>query len=44
MNNKGCPVSASLDNERKSGDTKRTIGYVGYGVAAAAILFARDTI
>jgi tetratricopeptide (TPR) repeat protein len=33
----GCTES-SVTDIRKSGDTKRTIGYVGYGVAGAAIV------
>lgn len=35
----GCPSStAGLLNMRNSGNTKRTIGYVGYGVAGAAVV------
>jgi hypothetical protein len=37
----GCdpskPENANLVDMRSSGDTKRTIGYVGYGIAGAAI-------
>lgn len=34
----GCPTSTpGLTGLRDSGDTKRTIGYVGYGIAGAAI-------
>jgi hypothetical protein len=34
----GCPTSMSgILNDRNSGDTKRTMSYVGYGVAGAAI-------
>jgi hypothetical protein len=36
---KGCELdkNQNLVDMRKSGDTKRTLGYVGYGVAGAAI-------
>jgi len=35
----GCPTgTAGLLDMRNSGDSKRTIGYVGYGVAGAAIV------
>jgi tetratricopeptide (TPR) repeat protein len=37
MNNMGCQTSSALTDLRESGDTKQTIGYVGYGVAGAAI-------
>lgn len=37
MNNAGCPTSAELTDLRKSGDTKKTLGYVGYGVAGGAV-------
>jgi hypothetical protein len=33
----GCAVTPSLLDMRSSGDTKRTLGYVGYGVAGAAV-------
>jgi hypothetical protein len=40
--NGGCPTTdakgQSLIDMRKSGDTKRTVGYVGYGVAGAAVV------
>ncbi len=32
----GCANMGSVADMRKSGDTKRTLGYVGYGVAGAA--------
>jgi len=35
--NMGCPTSAELTDIKASGDTKKMIGYVGYGVAGAAI-------
>ncbi|MBX3160205.1 MAG: hypothetical protein KF773_29835 [Deltaproteobacteria bacterium] len=34
--NRGC-MDTSLDDLKKSGNTKRSIGYVGYGVGAGAI-------
>ena len=35
----GCPVSKpGLLDMRNSGDTKRTVGYVGYGIGGAAII------
>lgn len=34
----GCSNMGSVADMRKSGDTKRTIGYVGYGVAGAAVI------
>jgi tetratricopeptide (TPR) repeat protein len=37
MNNMGCPTSSELTDLRDSGDTKKTLGYVSYGVAGAAI-------
>jgi hypothetical protein len=37
MNNAGCPSSAELTDLRKSGDTKKMLGYVGYGVAGGAV-------
>jgi hypothetical protein len=36
MNNSGCPMSSELTDMRKSGDTKKTLGYVAYGVAGGA--------
>ena len=36
-NNGGCPSGTSLTSTKHSGDTKKMIGYVGYGVAGAAI-------
>jgi hypothetical protein len=34
----GCPTNTpGIQDERDSGDTKRTLGYVGYSVAGAAI-------
>jgi len=39
-NNAGCPQSSTLSNLRNSGDTKRTLGIVGYGVAGAAAVAA----
>ncbi len=35
--NQGCPTSAELTSTRESGDTKKTLGYVSYGVAGAAV-------
>ena len=37
MNNAGCPTTAALTDMRTSGDTKKMLGYVSYGVAGAAI-------
>lgn len=37
MQNAGCPTTAELTDIRKSGDTKRTLGYVSYGIAGGAI-------
>lgn len=34
----GCATTPALLDMRNSGDTKRTIGYVGYGIAGAAIV------
>jgi hypothetical protein len=34
----GCMVDASISKLRDSGDTKRTLGYVGYGLAGAAVI------
>ena len=37
-NNMGCDLhAAGLTSLRDSGDTKRTLGYVGYGLAGAAV-------
>jgi len=36
-NNGGCPSGTPLGSMKQSGDTKKVIGYVGYGVAGAAI-------
>jgi hypothetical protein len=35
--NQGCPTTTELTSTRDSGDTKKTLGYVSYGVAGAAI-------
>lgn len=35
---KGCTNGGSVADLRESGDQKRTLGYVGYGVAGAAVL------
>ena len=37
QNNQGCPTTSAITDLKGSGDTKKTIGYVGYGVAGAAI-------
>ncbi len=34
----GCMVDSSVSDLRSSGDTKKTLGYVGYGLAGAAIV------
>ncbi len=34
----GCAVDASLTDIQDSGDKKRTLGYVGYGLAGAAVI------
>jgi hypothetical protein len=34
----GCEMAGSLTSTRDSGDTKRTLGFVGYGLAGAAII------
>lgn len=34
----GCMVDASITKLRDSGDTKRTLGFVGYGLAGAAVV------
>ena len=36
-NNVGCPNDASLKDLRSSGDTKKTLGFVSYGVAGATV-------
>jgi tetratricopeptide (TPR) repeat protein len=36
-NNAGCPSDTSLNSTKNSGNTKKMIGYVGYGVAGAAV-------
>jgi hypothetical protein len=36
----GCPQSADLRDLKNSGDTKRTLGAVGYGLAGAALVSA----
>ena len=40
MGDSGCPQSSALTSIKNSGDTKRTLGYVGYGLAGAAIVSA----
>ena len=37
MGNMGCPTTTELQSIRESGDTKKTLGYVAYGVAGGAI-------
>jgi tetratricopeptide (TPR) repeat protein len=37
MNNMGCPTTDELTSIRESGDTKKTLGYVTYGVAGGAV-------
>ena len=37
-NSMGCANDGSVADMRKSGDTKKTMGYVGYGVAGAAVV------
>lgn len=37
-NNAGCPNTSSLTDLRNSGDTKKTVGFVGYGLAGATIV------
>lgn len=34
----GCANDGSVADMRKSGDTKKTLGYVGYGLAGAAVV------
>jgi tetratricopeptide (TPR) repeat protein len=38
MNNQGCPSSKELTDLKSSGDSKKTLGFIGYGVGAGAIL------
>ena len=38
MNNLGCPATKALTDLKSSGDSKKTIGYVGYGIGAAAVV------
>jgi hypothetical protein len=38
MNNQGCPTTKNLTDLKSSGDSKKTIGYVGYGIGAAAVV------
>ncbi|HTR54722.1 MAG TPA: hypothetical protein VMJ10_28715 [Kofleriaceae bacterium] len=40
QNNSGCPVSSTLTSLKNSGDTKRTLGIVGYSAAGAAAIAA----
>ena len=40
QNDAGCAQSSSLKNLRSSGDTKKTLGIVGYSVAGAALVTA----
>lgn len=37
MNNSGCPMSSELTDLRASGDMKKTLGFVAYGVAGGAV-------
>ncbi len=37
VNNQGCPTSSNITGLRDSGDSKKTFGYVMYGVGGAAI-------
>ena len=37
MSNQGCPTTPELTSLRDSGDTKKLIGYVSYGVAGGAL-------
>ena len=37
MNNAGCPNTTDLQNLRSSGDSKRSLGFIGYGVAAGTV-------
>jgi tetratricopeptide (TPR) repeat protein len=36
-NNGGCSIDTSINSLKDSGDTKKILGYVGYGIAGAAI-------
>ena len=38
MNNQGCQATKDLTDLKSSGDTKRTMGFVGYGIGAAAVV------
>jgi tetratricopeptide (TPR) repeat protein len=38
MNNQGCQSTKALTDLKSSGDTKKTIGFVGYGIGAATIV------
>jgi len=38
MMNSGCTVSSDLTSIKNSGDTKKTMSYVAYGIAAGAVL------
>jgi hypothetical protein len=38
MNNQGCASTKELTDLKSSGDSKKTLGFVGYGVGAGAIL------
>jgi hypothetical protein len=33
----GCVVDSSISDLKSSGDSKKTLGYIGYGIAGAAI-------
>ncbi len=37
MNNMGCPTTTDLTDIRDAGDQRKTLGYVAYGVAGAAV-------
>jgi tetratricopeptide (TPR) repeat protein len=34
----GCAISADLTDLRDSGDSKKTLGYIGFGIAGAAVI------
>jgi tetratricopeptide (TPR) repeat protein len=40
QNDSGCPQSSTLRDLKSSGDTKKSLGYVGYGLAGATIVAA----
>jgi len=40
QNDAGCPQSSALNDLKSSGDTKRTLGMIGYGLAGAAFVSA----